>query len=169
MAEQNHTWEFLYFYQTRFQRENQLEPCPAFIGVCFNPQNYLRNYVIDGYTLLVHCHVSEHLRHKARALQVQPEVPVKDPGVTPALCHVFHELPGGEVLAKPLDNHLSLVLSFRRYQVDTNQNFGPSVDDQAVSLSDDGTTIIIDFFSLSLLLVRASLCRRLADQTMVPL
>ena len=24
---------------------------------------------------------------------------------------------------------------------------GPSVDDQAVSLSDDGTTIIIDFFS----------------------
>ena len=25
--------------------------------------------------------------------------------------------------------------------------FGPSVDDQAVSLSDDGTTIIIDFFS----------------------
>ena len=25
------------------------------------------------------------------------------------------------------------------------QNFGPSVDDQAVSLSDDGTTIIIDF------------------------
>jgi hypothetical protein len=26
--------------------------------------------------------------------------------------------------------------------------FGPSVDDQAVSLSDDGTTIIIDFFSL---------------------
>ena len=25
---------------------------------------------------------------------------------------------------------------------------GPSVDDQAVSLSDDGTTIIIDFFSL---------------------
>ena len=29
-------------------------------------------------------------------------------------------------------------------------DFGPSVDDQAVSLSDDGTTIIIDF-SLSLL------------------
>jgi hypothetical protein len=28
-------------------------------------------------------------------------------------------------------------------------NFGPSVDDQAVSLSDDGTTIIIDFFSSS--------------------
>jgi hypothetical protein len=28
---------------------------------------------------------------------------------------------------------------------------GPSVDDQAVSLSDDGTTIIIDFFSLFLL------------------
>ena len=27
-------------------------------------------------------------------------------------------------------------------------SFGPSVDDQAVSLSDDGTTIIIDFFSL---------------------
>ena len=27
---------------------------------------------------------------------------------------------------------------------------GPSVDDQAVSLSDDGTTIIIDFFSFSL-------------------
>jgi hypothetical protein len=27
-------------------------------------------------------------------------------------------------------------------------NLGPSVDDQAVSLSDDGTTIIIDFFSL---------------------
>ena len=26
-------------------------------------------------------------------------------------------------------------------------SFGPSVDDQAVSLSDDGTTIIIDFFS----------------------
>ena len=26
-------------------------------------------------------------------------------------------------------------------------NIGPSVDDQAVSLSDDGTTIIIDFFS----------------------
>ena len=26
-------------------------------------------------------------------------------------------------------------------------NFGPSVDDQAVSLSDDGTTIIIDFWS----------------------
>jgi hypothetical protein len=26
-------------------------------------------------------------------------------------------------------------------------HFGPSVDDQAVSLSDDGTTIIIDFFS----------------------
>ena len=25
--------------------------------------------------------------------------------------------------------------------------FRPSVDDQAVSLSDDGTTIIIDFFS----------------------
>ena len=31
---------------------------------------------------------------------------------------------------------------------------GPSVDDQAVSLSDDGTTIIIDFFSsFSLLLL----------------
>ena len=28
-----------------------------------------------------------------------------------------------------------------------NGVFGPSVDDQAVSLSDDGTTIIIDFFS----------------------
>ena len=28
-----------------------------------------------------------------------------------------------------------------------NKCFGPSVDDQAVSLSDDGTTIIIDFFS----------------------
>ena len=27
------------------------------------------------------------------------------------------------------------------------QHFGPSVDDQAVSLSDDGTTIIIDFWS----------------------
>ena len=27
-------------------------------------------------------------------------------------------------------------------------HIGPSVDDQAVSLSDDGTTIIIDFFSL---------------------
>jgi hypothetical protein len=26
-------------------------------------------------------------------------------------------------------------------------NVGPNVDDQAVSLSDDGTTIIIDFFS----------------------
>ena len=30
------------------------------------------------------------------------------------------------------------------------QVFGPSVDDQAVSRSDDGTTIIIDFFSFSL-------------------
>ena len=33
----------------------------------------------------------------------------------------------------------------------TNEKYlgdiGPSVDDQAVSLSDDGTTIIIDFFS----------------------
>ena len=43
---------------------------------------------------------------------------------------------------------------------------GPSVDDQAVSLSDDGTTIIIDFFSFG-----PSVCvrhRRLSD-TMVPL
>ena len=32
------------------------------------------------------------------------------------------------------------------------QFIGPSVDDQAVSLSDDGTTIIIDFFSFSLFL-----------------
>ena len=31
--------------------------------------------------------------------------------------------------------------------------FGPSVDDQVVSLSDDGTTIIIDFFSLFFLLL----------------
>ena len=30
---------------------------------------------------------------------------------------------------------------------DSGLYFGPSVDDQAVSLSDDGTTIIIDFFS----------------------
>ena len=29
-------------------------------------------------------------------------------------------------------------------------SFGPSVDDQAVSLSDDGTTIINDIFSLSI-------------------
>ena len=40
---------------------------------------------------------------------------------------------------------------------------GPSVDDQAVSLWDDGTTIIIDF------LVRVTMIRRLAYQTMVPL
>ena len=32
-------------------------------------------------------------------------------------------------------------------------NFGPSDDDQAVSLSDDGTTIIIDFFSFSAITV----------------
>ena len=44
-----------------------------------------------------------------------------------------------------------------------NGVFGPSVDDQAVSLSDDGTTIIIDF------LVRVSMIRRLAYQSMVPL
>ena len=31
------------------------------------------------------------------------------------------------------------------------KTIGPSVDEQAVSLSDDGTTIIIDFFSFSLL------------------
>ena len=31
--------------------------------------------------------------------------------------------------------------------IDFFSSFGPSVDDQAVSLSDDGTTIIIDFFS----------------------
>ena len=32
------------------------------------------------------------------------------------------------------------------------EDFGPSDDDQAVSLSDEGTTIIIDFFSSSFLL-----------------
>ena len=35
--------------------------------------------------------------------------------------------------------------------------FGPSVDDQAVRLSDDGTTIIIDFFSFFSLLSPPSL------------
>ena len=34
-----------------------------------------------------------------------------------------------------------------RTPIGVSGNFGPSVDDQAVSLSDDGTTIIIDFFS----------------------
>ena len=34
-----------------------------------------------------------------------------------------------------------------RAEVDEMLDFGPSVDDQAVSLSDDGTTIIIDFWS----------------------
>ena len=32
--------------------------------------------------------------------------------------------------------------------LEAREKIGPSVDDQAVSLSDDGTTIIIDFFSL---------------------
>jgi hypothetical protein len=40
-----------------------------------------------------------------------------------------------------------------RAPIGASGNFGPSVDDQAVSLSDDGTTIIIDLFSfLSLFL-----------------
>ena len=40
------------------------------------------------------------------------------------------------------ENELSniLIIFFKR-------EIGPSVDDQAVSLSDDGTTIIIDFWS----------------------
>ena len=43
-----------------------------------------------------------------------------------------------------LNNHRNMV----KGSVPWSQLFGPSVDDQAVSLSDDGTTIIIDFFSL---------------------
>ena len=45
-----------------------------------------------------------------------------------------------------------------RTTISTNGNsniIAPSVDDQAVSLSDDGTTIIIDFFSFGPSGVRA--------------
>ena len=38
-------------------------------------------------------------------------------------------------------------------------SFGPSVDDQAVSLSDDGTTIIIDFFSSSFLFLSTAVVK----------
>ena len=38
-----------------------------------------------------------------------------------------------------------------------NGVFDPSVDDQAVSVSDDGTTIIIDFFSFFLFFLPPSL------------
>ena len=42
------------------------------------------------------------------------------------------------------------MIFFSKYLSSTIQyDIGPSVDDQAVSLSDDGTTIIIDFFSSS--------------------
>ena len=117
--------------------------CPAFIGICFNPQHHLKNYFIVGYTYLIHCHVSEHLRHKARALQVQPEVPVKDPGVTPAVCHVLHELPGGEVLAQPLGNHLALVVSVRGDQVETHQEKLKKIENYQKNNSKSCTTSII--------------------------
>ena len=129
--------------ETRFQRVNHLEPGPAFIGVCFNLQNYLRNYFIGGFTFIIHCHVSEHLLHKARALQVQPEVPVKDPGVTPAVCHVLNELPGGEVLAQPLGNHLALVVSVRRDQVDTHQSKLKKIENDQKNNSKSCTISII--------------------------
>ena len=65
---------------------------------------------------------------------------------------------------------LKMILRISTGSFRINDNFVPSVDDQAVSLSDDGTTIIIDFFSfLFFLLVRVSMIRRLAYQTMVPL
>ena len=98
-----------------------------------------------GYTFLIHCHVSEHLRHKARALQVQPEVPVKYPGVTPALCHVLHELPGGEVLAQPLGNHLALVVSVRGDQVKTHQEKLKEIENDQKNNGKSRTTSIILF------------------------
>ena len=42
---------------------------------------------------------------------------------------------------------LSISYDFELRVVDCGSIVGPSVDDQAVSLSDNGTTIIIDFFS----------------------
>jgi hypothetical protein len=46
--------------------------------------------------------------------------------------------------------------------------FGPSDDDQAVSLSDDGTTIIIDFFSSSFLFFSFSLLLLSTAITVLP-
>ena len=48
-----------------------------------------------------------------------------------------------------------------------SSSFGPSVDDQAVSLSDDGTTIIIDFFSSSFSLFSFSAITVLPERVVV--
>ena len=61
------------------------------------------------------------MRYKAGALDLQLEVPVEDPGVTPALSHVLHELPGGEVLADPMGNNLALEVCIGRQHVQDSQ------------------------------------------------
>ena len=48
------------------------------------------------------------------------------------------------ILEVSVDWWLNFVCLFKSY---LGLIIGPSIDDQAVSLSDDGTTIIIDFFS----------------------
>ena len=49
-----------------------------------------------------------HLRHKAGTLNIQPELPVKYPGVAPALRHVDYELPAIGVLTDIVGNDLAL-------------------------------------------------------------
>ena len=71
--------------------------------------------------MLIHRHIPKHVGYKAWTLDLQLEVPVKDPGVTPALSHVLHELPGGEVLADPMGNNLALIFSIGRQHVQKGQ------------------------------------------------
>ena len=71
--------------------------------------------------MLIQSHIYKHFGYKAGTLDLQLEVPVKDPGVAPALSHVLHELPGGEVLADPMGNNLALEVRIGRQHVHKGQ------------------------------------------------
>ena len=72
--------------------------------------------------MLLNSDIPNHVRYKARALHLHPEVPVEYPGVTPALGHVHYELPAGEVLADAVSNHLALEVGIDREHVQQGED-----------------------------------------------